>query len=71
MMWVEVFGGVLLVVAGLACLRARQHIDEWSFTIWTVPSDYDPPSWFRSVSSYVVVAIFLGLGAGLIVTAVA
>ena len=66
---VEIVGGVLLVLGGLVCLRGHRRLDDWSFRIWTVPSDYDAPAWFRSGSSYIVAAILCALGAGLIVAA--
>ena len=70
MRWVELVGGVGLMLAGLACLRGHRQLDDWSFRIWTVPSDYKAPTWFRSASSYIVAVILFGLGAVLFVAAV-
>ncbi len=71
MRWVELVGGCLLMVTGLACLRGHRNLDDWSFRIWTVPSDYEAPTWLRSASSYIVAAVLIALGAVLFVAAVA
>lgn len=71
MMWVEPVGGILFMLAGLACFRGHRELDDWSFRIWTVPSDCEAPTWFRSASSYIVAAVLFVLGVGLFVTAVA
>ena len=70
MRWVELVGCAALMVAGLACFRGHRQLDEWSFRIWTVPPDYEAPTWFRSASSYIVAVILLGLGAVLFVVGV-
>ena len=71
MRWVELVGGILLMLAGLACFRGHRELDDWSFRIWTVPSDYEAPTWFRSASSYIAAAVFFALGVSLFVTAMA
>lgn len=71
MRWVELIGGVALMLVGLACIRGHRELDDWSFRIWTVPSDYEAPTWFRSASSYIVAGALFVLGAVLFVTAVA
>ena len=70
MRWVELVGGFLLMVAGLACFRGHKELDDWSFRIWTVHSDYEASTWFRSASSYVVAALLFVLGVVVFVAAV-
>lgn len=71
MKWVAVFGGALLMLAGLASLSGRRNLDDWTFRIWTVPSDYDAPTWYKAASSYTVAGVIFTLGVVLIVAAVA
>lgn len=69
MRWVELVGGVALLLAGLACLWGHRQLDDWSYRIWTVPSDYEPSTGFRSASSYIVAVILFGLRVVLCVAA--
>jgi hypothetical protein len=71
MKWVELVGGIVLMLTGLAFFRGHRELDDWSFRIWTVPSDYEAPTWFRSASSYIVAVVLFVLGVVLFVTAVA
>ncbi len=66
----ELIGGAMFMVAGVACFLGHRNLEEWSFQIWTVPRDWNAPSWFRSASSFVVGAVLVGMGVALLVTAV-
>jgi hypothetical protein len=58
------------MLIGLACIRGHRELDGWSFSVWTVPSDWDAPTWFRSASSYTVAALLFALGVVLLGVAV-
>jgi hypothetical protein len=73
MRWVELIIGVVLVIAGVACVRGHRELDTWSFRIWVLPSDYEDSEAsdrFRLVSTFVICIGFLAGGAGLLVTAI-
>jgi hypothetical protein len=70
--WVELISGIVLMIAGVACVRGHRELDSWSFRIWMLPSDYEDSEAsdrFRSMSTFVICIGFLGGGAGLLATA--
>jgi hypothetical protein len=67
---VEAVVGILLLGLGGVILVKRDRVNEFSYRIWTVPTDFrDPPHWLRITSTYLTALLAAALGAWLVVLA--